>query len=54
MITLLWRGCRGVACIVNSECAVNLALGRCYLRALVDIEVGKEILCDGTIYAFEN
>jgi len=34
---------------------MNLAMGRCYLRALVDIEVGEEILWDyGLAYAFDN
>ena len=46
---------RGVACVENSECAMNLAMGRCYLRALVDIEVGEEILWDyGMDYEFDN
>ena len=46
---------RGVECIENSECSLNLAMGRCYLRALVDIEVGEEILWNyGTAYAFED
>ena len=46
---------RGVAYVENSDCAMNLAMGRCYLRALVDIEVGEEILWDyGTAYAFGN
>ena len=46
---------RGIDCVENSECAMNLAMGRCYLRALVDIEVGEEILWDyGLAYAFDN
>jgi hypothetical protein len=34
---------------------MTLAMGRCYLRALVVNEVGQEILWDyGTAYAFED